>query len=176
MLAAIAGLVGDDDLLVARIQPRAGAAPDRLPEWLARLDEAEVYGVLEMVHVLGDGDNVLLRFASPTATSSPSWSTSTTTGHAREGRLRRPRAVGDGRALMRTMADDPDTVVARHRSGRRPGSHRRRRSIGGDHVPAVRVRHLAALPAAGRMARRMLPDGGTGYQRPEWTDAAIVRR
>ena len=38
---------------------------DRLPDWLARIGEAEVYRAQEMVHVLGDGDNVNLavRFA-----------------------------------------------------------------------------------------------------------------
>jgi len=58
MLAVIAELAADDDVLAARIRRELAEQRERLPEWLDGLRDAEVYAAQEMVHVLGDGDNI----------------------------------------------------------------------------------------------------------------------
>src|SRR5437763_7175512 len=64
MLAVVAEMAGDD-VLRARCRRELTARGHGLPIWLARLDEVEAYRAVEMVHVLGDGDNVMIgvRFA-----------------------------------------------------------------------------------------------------------------
>ena len=52
LLTVVAELTGDD-VLAVRIRRELAGRDDRLPEWLARLSQAEVYQVREMVHVLG---------------------------------------------------------------------------------------------------------------------------
>jgi hypothetical protein len=110
MLAVIAELAADD-LQAARIRRELARRADPLPEWLARLGEAEVYRAQEMVHGLGDGDNINVgvRLAG---------------GHELTAVVYIDHNVGtlvkdafvvaetiDGfEALMRSAADDPDTV------------------------------------------------------------------
>ena len=90
LLAVIADLAGDDDVLAARIRRELAERGERLPEWLARLGEAEVYAAQEMVHVLGDGDNihVAVRFAGGAELTAVDLHRPQH-GDAREGRLRR---------------------------------------------------------------------------------------
>jgi hypothetical protein len=64
LLAVIAELL-DDEVLRARIAREVRRRGHHLPRWLARLSDVEVYGTTEMVHVLGDGDDLIFgaRFA-----------------------------------------------------------------------------------------------------------------
>jgi hypothetical protein len=60
VLAAVAVLLGDD-LLRRRVQREVADRGHVLPRWLAELDRARPAGrVVQMGHVLGDGDNVLV--------------------------------------------------------------------------------------------------------------------
>ena len=78
LLAVIAELAGDD-LMAARIRRELAARSDPLPEWLARLDEAEVYPRSRWSTSSATGTTSTSPFAWPRATSSPPSSTSTTT-------------------------------------------------------------------------------------------------
>lgn len=57
LLAAIAQLA-PDELVRARCTRVLASRRHHLPPWLARLGQAEVEGATEMAHVLGDGDDV----------------------------------------------------------------------------------------------------------------------
>ncbi len=59
LLAAIAGL-SDDDVLRHRVHREITVRGHSLPGWLLDLHRSTVRGVVEMVHVLGDGDNVMI--------------------------------------------------------------------------------------------------------------------
>ena len=59
MLAVMAELL-DDELTRARLRHEVSQRGHQLPRWLARLPEVDVYQTTEMVHVLGDGDDLLL--------------------------------------------------------------------------------------------------------------------
>src|ERR1700739_1650386 len=60
LLAVIAEMVGDDDVLRARIRRELAARLKVEPAWLAQLSETRIYRAVRISHVLGDGDNILL--------------------------------------------------------------------------------------------------------------------
>ena len=60
LLAVIAEMAGDDDVLRARIRRELAARPKVEPAWLAQLSETSTYRAVRMSHVLGDGDNIML--------------------------------------------------------------------------------------------------------------------
>ena len=112
LLAVIAELAGDD-VLAARIRRELAERADRLPEWLARLGEAEVYRAQEMVHVLGDGDNVhvAVRFtggAELTAVVYIDHNMGTLVKDA----FVVPESMAELEVFMRAKVDDPDTSGA----------------------------------------------------------------
>ncbi len=111
LLAVIAELAGDDGVLADRIRRELPQRGDRLPEWLARLGEAEVYRAQEMVHVLGDGDNVHLavRFAGGaelTAVDCIDHNMGTLVKDA----FVVSESLAELEVFMRAKVDDPDTV------------------------------------------------------------------
>ena len=79
LLAVIAEMAGDDDVLRARIRRELAARPNVEPAWLAQLSETSTYRAVRMGHVLGDGDNIMLGTRLPGGHEPPVWSISTTT-------------------------------------------------------------------------------------------------
>ncbi|ORW00283.1 hypothetical protein AWC14_10615 [Mycobacterium kyorinense] len=65
LLAVIAEMAGDDDVLRARIRRELGTRLKVEPAWLARLRETSTYQAVRMSHVLGDGDNIMLGVRLP---------------------------------------------------------------------------------------------------------------
>ncbi|MHA6669672.1 hypothetical protein ACX3O0_12465 [Homoserinimonas sp. A447] len=55
----------DDELLAARIRREVAERRHPLPGWIIRLDQVEPYRAVEMTHVLGDGDNIVLGVRLP---------------------------------------------------------------------------------------------------------------
>ena len=110
MLAVIAELAADDDVLAARIRRELAERGDRLPEWLARLGEAEVYAAQEMVHVLGDGDNihVAVRFAGGAELTAVVY-IDHNMGTLVKDAFVVPESISELEAFMRSKIDDPDT-------------------------------------------------------------------
>ena len=154
MLAVIAELADDDDVLATRIRRGLAERSDRLPDWLARLGETEVYAAQEMVHVLGDGDNVHLavRFAGGAELTAVVYIDHNVGTLAKDAFVV-PQSMAELEAFMRTIVDDPDTVWRGSRPGRRPGPHHRSDRAGGDDRAAVRERHVAGVSPDRRMAR-----------------------
>ncbi len=65
LLAVFAELAGDNELLVARIRRELANRPPVEPIWLANLSETQTYRAVRMVHVLDDGDNIMLGVRLP---------------------------------------------------------------------------------------------------------------
>lgn len=65
LLAVFAEMIGDDDLVRARIRRELATRPTLQPAWLHHLDEIGVNRAALMTHVLGDGDNVNLATRLP---------------------------------------------------------------------------------------------------------------
>lgn len=60
LLAVFAAMIGDDDVLRARICREIAARPRLEPQWLNDLGAVRINRAMVMGHVLGDGDNILL--------------------------------------------------------------------------------------------------------------------
>lgn len=66
LLAVFAAMIGDDDVLRARIRRELNARPRLEPAWLSDLAAVRVNRAMVMSHVLGDGDNIMLGVDLPT--------------------------------------------------------------------------------------------------------------
>ncbi|MGH3707933.1 MAG: DUF6398 domain-containing protein [Pseudonocardiaceae bacterium] len=64
LLAVIAELSGDD-MLRRRVRREITKRGHTLPGWLTDLSQATVEGIVEMGHVLGDGDNIMIGMSLP---------------------------------------------------------------------------------------------------------------
>jgi hypothetical protein len=167
----MAELAGDDELQGQRIRRELARRAERLPEWLSRLGEAEVVRAQEMVHVLGDGDNVNVEVRLPgghglTAVVYIDHNMGTLVKDA----FVVPETIDGLEALMRSKVDDPDTVW-------------RDIDLADARVRITEAIDLAAMtvppfesdtwpvcrPIVEWLTRKLPPDG-TGYARPEWTD------
>ena len=144
---------------------------DRLPEWLARLGDAEVYRAQEMVHVLGDGDNVHLAVrlaggAELTAVVYIDHNMGTLVKDA----FVVPESIAELEVFMRTKADDPDTVwrdldLADARVRITEAIERAAMT-----VPPFETDTWPVCRPIVEWLARQLPAGGTGYERPEWSE------
>ena len=170
LLAVVAELAGDD-VLAARIRRELAGRGDRLPEWLARLGEAEVYGAREMVHVLGDGDNINLavRFAGGAELTAVVY-IDHNMGTLVKDAFVVPESLAGLEVFMRTKADDPDTVwrdldLADARVRITEAIERAAMT-----VPPFETDTWPACRPIVEWLTRQMPAGGVGYQRPEWSE------
>ncbi len=170
LLTVVAELSGDD-VLAARIRRELAGRGDRLPEWLARLGQAEVFRVREMVHVLGDGDDVdiAVRFAGGAELTAVVY-IDHNMGTLVKDAFVVPESLAGLEALMRAKADDPDTVWR----DLDPADARVRVTEAIERaamtVPPLETDSWPASRPIVEWLTRRLPTGGVGYQRPEWSE------
>ena len=170
-LLTVVAELADDELVAARIRRALAERRDRLPEWLARLGEAEVYRAQEMVHVLGDGDNVnvAVRFtggAELTAVVYIDHNMGTLVKDA----FVVPESLAELEAFMQAKVDEPDTEwrdleLADARVRIAEAIDREAMSV----PPFETDTWPACRPIVEWLTRKM-PTGGVGYQRPEWSE------
>ena len=173
LLAAVAGLAGDE-LLGHRVRREIASRAHVLPRWLLATDEAEpVDGVFEMRHVLGDGENIVIGVRLPGGHElcaavyvDHNLGTLVKDAYVVPGSL--PELV----ELMRTTTDDPDTTL----TALDPADARARITeaieLGAITVPPLETDTWPACRPLVEWMVGLLPDGGTGYVRPEWSDEA----
>ena len=177
LLAALA-VLGPDELGRARARQAFKASPHEVPGWLARLDQTSVDRAVESTHVLGDGDNVMLNARLP--------------GHDLTMVIYIDHNLGTVVKDGFPAPADVDEVVRRLReaaAGQAAGDL----GVHYDDIPLAeaRARISQAIENAARLfppletetwpASRpltewllsLLPQGGTGYIRPEWSKAAL---
>lgn len=171
LLAVIAELASGDDVLTARIRRELSQRSDRLPEWLARLGEAEVYRAQEMVHVLGDGDNVhvAVRFAGGAELTAVLY-IDHNVGTLIKDAFVVPESLAELETLMRAKVDDPDTVfrdldLADARTRITDAIERAAMT-----VPPFETDTWPLCRPIVEWVTRQMPEGGTGYVRPEWSE------
>ena len=171
MLAVIAEMAGDE-LLRARLRREVAGRGHHLPPWLDHLGDVSVHRSVEMVHVLGDGDNIILGVHIP-----PRHELSAVVyidhnlGTLVKDAFVVPDAIDGLIDVMRRTADDPDTEW-------------RDIALADARVRITEAIELAAItyppfesdtwPACRPLVEwltRKLPGGGKGYVRPEWTEA-----
>jgi hypothetical protein len=175
LLAVIAEMAGDDDVLRARIRRELVARPKVEPAWLAQLSETSTYRAVRMSHVLGDGDNIMLGVRLPG-------------GHeltclvyidhnlgtlVKDGFVV-PESIANMVAEFRRVTEDPDTrwdviSLADARSWVDAAIE-----LAAITFPPLETETWPACRALVEWITRGLPDGGTGYQRPQWDSAALA--
>jgi len=168
------GEMSPDDTGRATIRGRLDQRTYLLPPWLVRLAEVEAYRTVEMVHVLGDGDDVFVGVRLPggqelTVTVYIDHNLGTLVKDA----FVVPGPVAELLRLMQGKIDDPDTAW----NDIDPADAAARIT---DAIAAAVITYPRfesdTWPACRPLVEwvvRHLPDGGTGYQRPEWSEEAL---
>jgi hypothetical protein len=171
LLAVVAELGSHDEVLKARIRRELEERGDRLPEWLARLGETDVYAAKEMVHVLGDGDNVNLavRFAGGAEVAAVVY-IDHNVGTLVKDAFVVPESMAELEVFMRAKVDDSDTVwrdldLADARVRISEAIERAAMTV----PPFETDTWPVCRPLIEWLTRRM-PSGGTGYERSVWSE------
>jgi hypothetical protein len=172
LLTMLAELVGDN-FTRARSRREVAARGHALPAWLIQLPATRVDGVVELAHVLRDGDNVMIGLSLPG-------------GHAvsavvyidhNMGTLVKdafvvPEPLPDLVGRMAEADSDPD-ITCRDLA---PADARARITeaieLGTISYPPFETDTWPACRPLVEWAVQLLPEGGAGYQRPEWDDLA----
>jgi hypothetical protein len=171
LLAALSEL-GPDELTRARARRALAARADPLPDWLGRLGEASVYRAVLTTHVLGDGDNVLLGARLPGHELTAVVYIDHNLGTVVKDAFCVPRPVTDVVARLGEASDDPD--ISDRDLGLADARARIAQAIeAGAHMfPPFETETWPASRPLTEWLLRLLPEGGTGYVRPQWDQAA----
>ena len=171
LLAALSEL-GPDELTRARARRALAARVDPVPGWLARLGEASVYRAVLSTHVLGDGDNVLLGARLPGHELTAVVYIDHNLGTVVKDAFPVPRPITDVVARLREAADDPD--ISDRDLGLADARARVAQAIevGAHMFPPLETETWPASRPLTEWLLRLLPEGGIGYVRPQWGEAA----
>jgi hypothetical protein len=153
----------------AAIDAELGRRTHRLPDWVGELGQAGVTGVVEVTHILGDGDDVMVEVAWPD-------------GNRMTTLVYIDHNVGTVVKDAFVVSEGLETIRRRFEEASEPGA-----SFDDLDPAEARTRILTAIQDGERMlppfesdtwpacrplvewVAGMLPEGGTGYVRPEWT-------
>jgi hypothetical protein len=172
LLAAFAEL-GPDEVSRARARRAYAASPHEVPEWLARLGETSVDRAVESTHVLGDGDNVMLNVWLPGYDMTMVVYIDHNLGTVVKDGFPAPASVDAVVSRLREASDDPDLrygdiSLADARARISEAMEK------GDHMfPPLETDTWPASRPLAEWLLRLLPEGGTGYVRPKWSQAAL---
>ncbi len=170
LLAAI-GVLGGDEVERRRITRTLERRGHPLPAWIATANGAEATGAVQMTHLLRDGDNLMIGVRLPTGEElSAVIYIDHNLGTVVKDAFVVPEPLHDLVALTKRKDTDPDMIW-------------------GDVDPADAKVRITEAVATGAMTfppfetdtwpvcrplvewmTSLLPDGGTGYQRPEWSE------
>ena len=172
MLAAIAQL-GFNDGLRRRAASAVARRRQPLPEWLERLGESVAYRAVEMVHVLGDGDDVMIGVRMPTGDElTVVLYVDHNMGTVAKDGFVVPGPIGQVVGLMKSHPEAPDDTELKELD-----------------LADARARAEEALSNGAMLwsqpksdswpqsrplvewAVRLLPEGGSGYRRQDWSEA-----
>lgn len=170
LLAAFASL-GTDEVERRRLERVVAARPHRLPAWLDGIAEAEAYRALEMTHVLRDGDNVLVGVRLPTGDEL----TAVVYIDHNLGTLVKdafivPDSIAATLRVIEERNDDPDSSVAELPLADAKARIADAIATGATTYPPLETETWPACRPLVEWMVGLLPDGGQGYERPEWSD------
>lgn len=177
LLAAI-GELAPDELVRARARRAIAGRGHPLPGWLGLLGRAKAGRVMEMVHVLGDGDNVMVEVLLPAPKGAAAALSIVVYIDHNLGTVVKdafvvPRPLADLVAMMKEHSEAPNDTEWRDLG---PGAARARITEAVQHgalmYPPFESDSWPACRPLVEWAARLLPEGGTGYLRPEWDDGA----
>jgi predicted secreted protein len=170
LLAVVAELLVDDEVLRERCREESSKRHDHLPKWIVGLPHVEMRRAVRRAHVLGDGDELAIGLVLADATE-------LTLGAFLDHNIL--SAVSD----FEVLADPLDEALDRARERvdpattfieMDPADARSWIERGLDQTEYISRSDewRQALPLV-RWMIAQLPGGGTAYERPEWDDDAI---
>ncbi len=171
LLAALAEL-GPDELTRARARLALATRPHPLPDWLARLGEASVYRAVESTHVLGDGDSVLLGARLPGHELTAVIYLDHNLGTVVKDAFPAPSPISEVAERLREAADDPDLRLGDISLADARARVAEAIEVGAIMFPPFETETWPASRPLTEWLLRLLPEGGTGYVRPTWSEAA----
>lgn len=175
LLAGIAGM-SPDEMLRRRVRREVGERGHALPGWLQELAATTATPrVVEVVHVLGDGDNVLVGARLPdgrhlTAVVYIDHNAGTVVKDA----FVVPAPVDELVEQLLEVADDPDTQARDIAAADARARIAEAVEHGARVVPPFESDTWPSCRPLVEWMAALLPPGGIGYQRPEWGDAALA--
>jgi hypothetical protein len=174
LLAAFAELA-PDELNRARARRALVRRSYPLPEWLARLGKTSVYRAVESTHVLGDGDNVTLGARLPGHELTMVVYIDHNLGTVVKDAFPVPEPIEEFLADFKKIADDPDMSYNELSLADARARADAAIQLGTIMFPPFETDTWPAARPMVRWLLRMLPEGGSGYVRPDWDDAARRR-
>ena len=175
LLAAVAAL-SRDDVLRRRVSREIAGRAHALPEWLAEVSKAVAEPeAVEVTHALGDGDDILVSVALPG-------------GHPLTAVVFIEHNSGSIVKDAFVVPGPLDEIVATVRAARASDSDladgplspadakvRITEAVerGAMTIPPTETETWPACRPLVEWMTSLLPDGGTGYERPEWPDEAL---
>ena len=171
LLATLAEL-GPDELTRARARRALATRPRQLPDWLARLSETSVHTAMESTHVLGDGDNVLLGARLPGHELTALIYIDHNLGTVVKDAFPAPSPINEVVERLREAADDPDVRLGDISLADARARVAEAIEVGAIMFPPIETETWPASRPLTEWLLRLLPEGGTGYVRPAWSEAA----
>ncbi|HWG73109.1 MAG TPA: DUF6398 domain-containing protein [Acidimicrobiales bacterium] len=162
----------EDEVLAARIRRELSKRSHKLPPWIAGFERIEVTGVCEMVHALGDGDNITVGVRWPTGHELTACAyIDHNVGTLVKDAFLIPLGVDAAMAQFRELGGDDGAT----RFDDLDPADARARITGGIAmaqmtVPPFETDTWPSCRAALEWIVAHLPEGGTGYERPEWDE------
>jgi hypothetical protein len=173
LLAVIAELAGDD-IMRRRIRREIAQRAHALPRWLINLGSTTVDGVVEMIHVLGDGDNIMIELNLPDGSAlSVVVYIDHNMGTLVKDAFAVPEPLDALIQTMRAVGDDQDTTWTDLTPADARARIRDAVEQGAITFPPFETDSWPACRPLVEWAIEMLPAGGTGYQRPHWNADAL---
>jgi Domain of unknown function (DUF6398) len=175
-LLAVVAELSCDDIMRHRVRREITKRVHALPVWLTDLGRAAVDGVVEMAHVLGDGDNIMIGISLPGGSA---LSLVVYIDHNMGTLVKDAFAVPEPLdALIEHMrlagGDDPDTTWTDLAPADARARIRAALERGAIIFPPLETDTWPACRPLLEWAIGMLPAGGTGYQRPHWDADALA--
>lgn len=175
LLAVISAFTGDD-MLQQRVHRALNERSRALPSWLAELSRAEpAPRAVEVVHVLGDGENILIGTMLPGGTPLTSVIyVDHNLGTLVKDAFVLPEPVDDVIEQMLAVADDPDTEVRDLDPAEARARVDEAIELSTLTFPPVETDSWPASRPMVEWAAALLPPGGKGYVRPDWDGDALI--
>jgi Domain of unknown function (DUF6398) len=171
LLAALAEL-GPDELSRARARLALASRPHPLPDWLAMLGQARVYRAVQCTHVLGDGDSVVLGARLAGHELTVVIYIDHNLGTLVKDAFPLPEPLDEVLGDMRKAMDDPDVAFADIDLADARASAAAAIELGAITFPPMESDTWPSSRPLTEWLLRLMPEGGTGYVRPKWTNAA----
>jgi len=175
LLAVIAELSGDD-IMRHRIRREITKRVHALPGWLTELGQATADGAVEMNHVLGDGNNIMIGMSLPGGSAlSLVFYIDHNMGTVIKDAFTVPEPL---EALVERMrlanGDDPDTTWADLALADARARVRQAITLSDTALLPLETDTWPACRPFVEWVLSKLPAGGTSYQRPAWNEPTLA--